>query len=217
MSFAIISTASPEYHSAIERFVPTWHANSGAEQINVYRLDGRTWADCILQRNEILHEQLSRRIGQRVLCLDIDCLVLRDLSGGFSSDHAFSVARWPHVQMGVLFVNMTREFPWQDWLDETLAEVKRAYLDRDARHVNRQCDTLAWQPRLHAIHREVCQLGEWEWNYSCKEVYQWQRDLPPLQSVTRILHLKGHGQWPQEKLRLAKRLWPAELAGLDIA
>jgi len=215
MPFSIISTASPDYISAVERFVPTWQANSGAERVDVFRLDGHDWARCIVQRNEILHEQLTARIGQKVLALDVDCLVLRDLSAGFSPDHAISVARWPEVQMGVCFFNLAFDFPWREWLDETLAAVKRAYLSRDATHINRQCDTLAWRPRLHAIWRSVCQLGEWEWNYSCKELYQWERDLPPLQTVTRVLHLKGHGKWPAQKLSLAKRLWPEALACLD--
>lgn len=214
MSFTIISTISPDFQSALDIFVSTWYANSGASEIVIHEINQGSWPANIIRRNEILHaEVISRSIrGEKVLSLDIDTLVLRDLSGGFSDDHAFSVAGWPDVNMGVFFLNTSVRFPWRQWMDATLARVKRDCVVRDPSQPNRRCDTEAWRPRLWSYPAHVCKLGTWEWNYHHKEMHQWQRDLPLLRDITKVLHLKGHGDWPMDKIEFAKRLWPEELS-----
>lgn len=218
MSFTIISTYSPEFARALDVFVPTWYANSRAERIVIHRIEEQgSWAANIIRRNQIIHDEVVKRAAnrERVLSLDIDILVLKDLSAGFCDEHPFSVAGWPDVNMGVFFLNTAVPFPWRQWMDETLARVLRECPQRDPQHVNRRCDTEVWRPRLHQAFRHVCKLGVWEWNYHCREMHQWERDLPALRDVVRLIHLKGHGDWPAEKLDFAKRLWPKELSCLQ--
>jgi hypothetical protein len=215
MSFTIISTISPDFASALDVFVPTWHANSGASEIAIHTIDQGSWSANIVERNQIIHDEVVGRSarGEKVLSLDIDCLVLRDLSGGFSPDHPFSVSRWPEVQMGAAFFNTSIDFPWKEWMDATMAMVRERCTYRDTTRDNRQHDQFVWKPRLWAVPDKVCKLGDWEWNYNFKEIHQWERDLPLLRDITKVLHLKGHGPpWPMDKIEFAKRLWPEELS-----
>ena len=221
--FTIISTYSPDFASALDLFVPTWLTNSGASEIVIHDIDAGTWMENIVARNQIIHDEVVARSsrGEKVLSLDIDTLVLRDLSGGFSGDHAFSVARWPEVQMGVTFFNTARPFKWNRWMGDTLRMIQKECVyrgpkTRNPQYENRQCDQKVWKPRLWSTPDEVCKLGEWEWNYNAKESHQWERDLPTLKDITRVLHLKGHGKWPRERLEFAKRLWPKELECLEL-
>jgi len=214
MGFTIVSTYTDDFASALGLFVPTWEANAGATDIVIHHIEDQgSWAANIIRRNEILHDAILAGVERRepILSLDIDTLVLRDLSGGFSPDHAISVAGWPDVNMGVTFFNTRAAFPWRKWMDETRRLVQTKCPQRDPKHVNRRCDTEVWRPRLHQVFRDVCKLGLWEWNYHCREMHQWERDLPVLRDVCRVLHLKGHGDWPREKIDFAKRLWPEEL------
>lgn len=215
MSYVIISTISPDFESARDLFVPTWTANSGASEIVIHDIDAGSWAANIVARNQIIHDEVVARsaTGQKVLSLDIDCLVIRDLYGGFSADHPISVSRWPEVQMGAAFFNTSIDFPWAKWMGDTMAMVREKCSYRDPRRDNRQHDQFVWKPRLWAIEKQVCKLGDWEWNYNFKEWHQWERDLPTLKDITKVLHVKGHGPpWPMDKIEFAKRLWPKELA-----
>ena len=216
MSFTIITTLSPEFERAHRDFIPTWYANSGADQIVVHPIDEGSWVGNIVKRAEILNIELIARLprGEKVLALDADCLVLKNLEAGFLDDHIMSVARWPNVNMGVVFFNLGVKFKWVRWLLDTLAMIKEeAKKDRKASH---ECDQVIWRPRLHAHAQLIYKLPEWEWNYNNFELHQWRHELPAIRDVAKVIHIKGHGDWQyaelDAKLRLAKELWPKELA-----
>lgn len=218
MGFSIITTLSPDFtRRAEEVFFPTWHANSGADEIVIHKIDEGSWVANIAKRAEILRDELLARLprGEHVLALDADCLVLLALGGGFSDDHIVSVARWPNVNLGVVFFNLGVPFKWERWLNDIVREIQdeAGRPDRKATH---ECDQVVWRPRLQAMSDRVLQLSEWEWNYNCFDLPQWRRELPGIKSVVRVIHIKGHGDWQyaklDEKLDYARELWPEELA-----
>jgi hypothetical protein len=219
MGFTIITTISPEFTRAERDFFPTWHANSGADSIVVHKIDEGSWPENILKRAEIFRDELIARMrrGENVLLLDADCIVLRDLSGGFSDKHSISVARWPQVNMWVAFFNLARPpvpIPWKALLRSVAGEIAtKVAAGHTASH---ECDQVVWRPHLHRIEGYVLRLAEWEWNYNCFDLPQWQRELPKLKEITRVIHIKGHGDWEyaqlDAKLDYARALWPKELA-----
>lgn len=219
MGFSIITTLSPEFARARRDFIPTWEANAGADDIVVHEIDEGTWVGNIVKRAEIIVAELLKRLprGEKVLALDADCLVLRDLAGGFSEHHIMSLARWPQVNMGVVFFNLAVDFKWGRWLGDTLEEIKEeATRERKATH---ECDQVVWRPRLHAIEEKIYKLSEWEWNYNTFDYNYWRHELPKIKDIVRVLHIKGHGDWNyaalDTKLRFAKRNWPEECACIE--
>lgn len=218
VSFSIITTVSPEFARAERDLIPTWHANSGADEIVVRQIDAGSWEKNIAARAEVVRAELLFRLecGERyVLSLDADCLVLRDLSSGFSDKHLMSIARWPSVNLGVVFYTLAPDFNWTRWLNRWVERVQWAAAQR-VRNVNHECEQAVMRTELHAMAPRIDKLAEWEWNYSEFDLPTWHRDLPKLKDIVRVLHLKGHGAWDytrlDEKLALAKKLWPKEMA-----
>lgn len=221
MSFTIITTLSPEFERARTDFIPTWEANAGADEIIVHEIDEGTWVGNIVKRAEVLVDELLTRLprGEKVLALDADCLVLRDLSGGFSDDHMMSVARWPNVNLGVVFYNLAVEYKWRRWLCDTVDLIREeGKKDHKPSH---ELDQAVWRPRLHEIDDRIFKLAEHEWNYNTFPLDYWKIELPQLVDITRVLHIKGHGDWNfsdlDRKLAYAKTLWPKELACITSA
>jgi hypothetical protein len=220
MGFTIITTVSPDFREAAERvFFPTWRANAGADEIVVHPIDKGQWHKNIAKRADILTGELCERTRhrERVLSLDADCLILNDLSEGFSPEHAISVARWPHVNMGVAFFNLARQpwpFRWRRWLAGIRMQIHGHVLGGHTK--NWECDQVIWRPKLHQIAAQVYRLAEWEWNYNEFDLPQWKRELPKLRDITRVVHIKGHGDWGyaqlDAKVAYLKELWPKELA-----
>lgn len=219
MSYTIITTLSPEFERARRDFIPTWEANAGADEIIVHEIDEGSWVKNIVKRAEVLVDELLTRLprGEKVLALDADCLVLRDLSGGFSDNHMMSVARWPNVNLGVVFFNLAVDYKWERWLRDTVDLIREE--GEKPRKDTHECDQCVWRPRLHEIAERIYQLAEWEWNYNTFPLDHWQIELPALVDITRVLHVKGHGDWTfadlDRKLAYAKTLWPKELACIE--
>jgi hypothetical protein len=221
LSFAIITTISPEFEIAREVFFPTWYANSGADKIVIHEIDEGAWHKNILARAHVLRDEIAARASrkERFLFLDADCLVLGDLSGGFSADHCMSVARWPNVNMGVAFFNLAVQpmpFRWRKWIHWIVMQIQvKVAAGHTPQH---ECDQVIWRPRLHQIHPMVCRLEELEFNYSEFDLPYWKRLLPQIRPIgwPRVVHIKGHGDWEyaqlDEKLAYLKTLWPEELA-----
>jgi len=216
MSFTILTTLSPAFARAWRDFMPSWHANSGADEIVIRPIDEGSWQRNIVRRAEILCDELLARVpaGRKVLLLDADCLVLRDLSSGFSDRHIISVARWPNVNLGVLFFNLALPFKWASWLRDTVAQIQQE--GAKPHRPTHELDQKIWRPRLQAMSSNILQLAEWEWNYNAFDLPNWQRELPAIRDVVRVLHIKGHGDWEyaelDRKLDFARKLWPEQLA-----
>lgn len=217
MSFTIISTLSPGFARARRDFIPSWEANSGAKEIVIHEIDEGSWVKNIVRRAEIIRDELllRARAGEKVLALDADCLVLRDLSEGFCDGRIISVARWPNVNLGVVFFNLAVEFKWRRFLCDTV-EMIREEAAREDRKPTHECDQVVWRPRLHAMESLIYKLPEWEWNYNNFEFAQWEHELPKIRDLVRVIHIKGHGDWNyaklDRKLDYARELWPKRLA-----
>jgi hypothetical protein len=212
MSFTIITTLSPDYTEAWRQIMPTWFVNSGASEIVVHRIDEGGWVANIIRRNEIMRDEILQRMQgkQRVLFIDADCLILRPLGGGFSDTCPMSLARWPEVNMGVFFVNLTVPFDWENWMQRI---IKLVWKDAQKPHKpTHGYDQFVWQPCVNTIPDQVAKLDEDEWNYNNFDVPQWEIDLPRIKDTVRIWHLKGHGAWSKEKLEFLHRAFPRELA-----
>ncbi len=216
MGFTIITTVSPDFAHLERQFMPTWYANSGATEIVVRHLDDGPWDRNISQRAGILSNELLSRVAreERVLLLDADCLVLRDLSGGFSDRHAISVARWPNPNMGVACFNLGISFPWRTWLPEVAREIHN--LPAREGSAQKVFDQTVWTPKLRGMSKYVYRLQESIWNYNSTDLDQWRDELPQMRNAVRVLHFKGHGEWQKyqfpERLAAAKALWPDLLA-----
>jgi hypothetical protein len=221
MGYTIITTVSPDFERARRDFIPTWEANAGADEIVIHEINEGSWVGNIVKRAEILMGELLERLprGEKVLALDADCIVLRDLSDGFSDDHIISVARWPNVNLGVVMFNLAVEFKWERWLADTLVGIQEE--GSKPRKASHECDQVVWRPRMHAIEDRINKLAEWEWNYNTFDYGSFHHELPKLVDLCRIVHFKGHGDWEwaecDRKMRLLKQLWPKEMACIESA
>ncbi len=227
--FTLISTVSPDFEPMAERvFFPTF-GNAGAARVVIHRIDAGSWAGNIGARAEIIQQEILNRYyhKERLLFIDADCMVLRDLSGGFSQYHAVSVARWPSPNMGVLYCNLAVEpgafdasgqTTWPAFMAAVTRDIGRAAKKR-RRDPMLECDQPVWRHYLQVIVKRLYRLPEWEYNYSEFDLPVWRRQLPNLQPIMKVLHVKGHGDWKLAKLRdkvaYAKTLWPEELACIE--
>ena len=214
MSFTIITACTPNYADVLRYCMPSWIKHSGAERIIVTRIEGGSpeyeraeWYRSVAMRCEAMRDAVLDAMarGERVLAMDIDCVVLKNLGGGFSPDHAFSAARWPDINMGVLFMNTAVAFEFEPFLNEMAARVR----DRCGRLAAnpgekwRPGDQDIWREMLKREERHVCKLDWREWNF-CDHPQFWDVEMKKYKDVIRVAHLKG---------RLGMR--PAPLAALD--
>lgn len=236
--FDIVTTVSPDFREMFDAiFRPTWE-NAGAAEVIVHEIDEGSWPGNIKRRAEVLRDEALSRLPHlaiqsdktiktveptkppRWIALDADCMVLRDLSGAFADNRMLSVARWPNVNMGVVAYNMpaATKRTWEWLLDGVVRDVTRHATRRMERDPNPmlECDQAVWRPRLHGMEQHIHKLPEWIWNYSNFDLPQWRLELPDLQPLLRVLHIKGHGDWGlarlSDKVAYAKTLWPKELS-----
>lgn len=204
--FTIITALSPDYAKAMEYFIPSWFANSGADEIVIHRIDEGSWAKNAVRRGEIVLREVRGRSGSRVLMLDADCMVLGNLSGGFT-DQPLAMARWPRPNIGVTFINLATDFPVCDWLAEVVDATKQS-LGVDTEPESGYCiDQRAWHLKLAEIEEHVTKLDENVWNYNRLGLGQWRKDLPAIKDDVKILHFKYHGKWPVDCIDYAKELF----------
>jgi hypothetical protein len=224
--FTIITTVSPDFRDRFDTvFRPTWE-NAGAAEIVVHDIDAGSWPGNVRERARHMRGEVLRRVGngERVLFLDADCIVIRDLSGGFSPDHAISVARWPNPNMGVAFFNLAVDparFTWPGFIMYVVTDIERKVgrrLERDENPML-ECDQPVWRHYLQTVVAKVFRLPEWEYNYSEFDLPVWTRQLPNLRPILKVLHIKGHGDWQfaelDKKVAYAKTLWPEELSCIE--
>jgi hypothetical protein len=226
MGFTIVAAYTPSYVETLRYCLPSWR-NSGASKIVLEQLPDITgpketaWYDGTAARCEAHYRNITAALdrGERVLALDVDCVVLKDLSSGFSADHPISVARWPDFNMGVMFFNPSSPLrhpafdhlpPPIDWL-----EWVRSVTDRIRDNCQRYkgtlrpaggcwlADQMAWQSEVQEIQSSVNKLDADVWNF-CPHLNDWEREWERVKDRVKIVHLKGQGQ--SEKHGLPKRL-----------
>jgi len=229
MSFTIISTISPDFEDGRKLFVPSWYRNSGAEFIDLKAVDGGTWYENIILRNEHIRDTI--RSGKRIVSLDLDCFVLDRLDEGFDGVHPIAVARWPQPNMGVLFLDGMVDFDWRaffapliaritarcrnprTWGDGTQWQPDKVWADK--RQKGRFGDQYPWHDALKAIEPQVRKLDMNVWNF-CYQPENWQAMLLRHQENVKIIHVKGRGRWEQQphirdKIDLVRRMFPEQI------
>lgn len=229
MSFTIVSTISPDFEDGRKLFVPSWYRNSGAEHINLKSINGGTWYENIILRNE--HIRDSIRAGKRIVSLDLDCFVLGDLADGFDGVHPIGVARWPEPNMGVLFLDGTVPFDWEAFFCPLIARITaRCRNPRTWGDGKQWRSEEAWQPKyqkgrfgdqypwhdaLKRIEPQVRKLDMNIWNF-CYQPEDWDTQLTLCRDVVRIVHVKGRGRWEQQphirgKIDLVRKMFPDKI------
>ena len=214
-NFTIVTACTPNYAEVMRYCMPSWIKHSGAERIVVRCIAGGSpeyeraeWYRSVAARCEAMRDATLDAMakGERVLAMDIDCIVLRCLAGGFSPDHAFSAARWPDVNMGVLFMNTSVRFDFKSFLNEMATRVRERcnHLAANPGKKWRAGDQDIWQEMLQQEERHVCKLDWHEWNF-CDHPQFWDAAMGKHREKIRIAHLKGRlGMRPAPLAALAK-------------
>ncbi len=212
MSFTIVTSVSPNYADVLQFCMPSWIKWSGASSIIVNRIEsesydgesawqagdqpGESWYANVILRCEAMRDSTLQAMhrGERVLALDIDCVALQDLSGGFSEEHAFSAASWcgwPDINMGVLFFNTNLDYPFEEFLNEMAVNVR----ERCESLIENPGDTWTagdedvWREMLQREEQHVCKLDWLEWNF-CDHPQHWNKQMRRHKDKIRIAHIK---------------------------
>lgn len=206
MSFTILAAATPNYAEMLRYTLPSWFKNSGADKILVERLEmaegsrETAWYDNVAARCWAMTRNIMDAFdrGERVITLDVDCVVLGNLEDGFSDDHPISIARWPNVNMGVMFWTGSSKLPYcYDWLVAVAARVeKNCKIARGKLRKAGGCflaDQSVWEDELHKVEQHVHKLDANVWNF-CPLPEKWERDFLEHKDRIKIVHLKGQGQ-----------------------
>lgn len=131
------------------------------------------------------------RSHRPMILMDADCLVLKDLTGGFCDDRPLSVTRWPTINMGVLFLNTTIDWPFIEFIDE-FAERAEAHCRAQAKeghyHSKGGDQDVMWQ-MMTDLDDDVCKLSWRIWNYMFG-VRTTQEQLDQYADAMRVLHIK---------------------------
>lgn len=210
MSFVIATAVNAAFAPVLKESMPSWIKNSGASEIRVHRFESPEYENpnlafyaavplrCAAMREAIL-DAVERQ--ERLVFLDADAFTIRNIEGGFSDNHAFSVARWPRWNMGVIFVNTLRPFPWRIVLDRMVDEVAR----RCCRLATTSPDELVpddqhvWQEILGEVTDEVHKLDWHEWNM-CIHWREWREHVLRYRDTMRIAHLKTRSKHWRDNL-----------------
>jgi len=205
VSFTILAACTPNYAEILRYTLPSWFKNSGADKILVERLEmaagprETAWYDNVAARCHAMTRNILAAFdrGERVLALDVDCVVLKSLESGFSPDHPISIARWPNVNMGVMFWQPYFDFPYRGWLEAVADRVSRnCDIARGKLRKAGGCflaDQSVWEDELKKMEEHVHKLDEMVWNF-CPLPETWIRDFLEHKDAIRIVHMKGQGQ-----------------------
>ena len=157
--FSMSAVASERYRGLADLCVPTWTRNAGAEAVNIDYHEDVGWHKSLVQRAKFWRRRTLEAVAARrpVVLMDVDCVVLSPIAGGFSDSHPISVARWPNINIGVLFINTLVPFPFADFFDEFVDRLQAARQTKCA-------DQDLMRGMLHARADSVCKLDARIWN-----------------------------------------------------
>ena len=207
MTFIISTTASASYRSVLDYCLPSWYQNSGASRIDIHLHNNekglsltQQYLANIITRCERMRDAVHSANGRKLLLMDCDCLVLRNLAEGFSDSKPISVAHWPEINMGVLFFNMELDWPFDEFIDEfadkatrrcrmlmrmSPCEVKRHSTDQ----VIMAELLLARDTAVHKLDGKV-----WNFRYSVRTT---KAELDEHKAEMRVLHLRVRTTKPE--------------------
>ncbi len=199
MGFRIVTTVSFDYAKAADFCLPSWRKHSGSDDIAIrYHkvLEGnRTerWFRAVKERVVTIRDEV--RIAavekRKLLILDGDCLVIRNLADGFAGGKPIAVARWPNVNMGVIFLNTNMGWPFLAFFEEYVRKALEHIDEQIRTHVSRNgADQDVFVPMLHAIEHDVAKLDVDEWNLPMSENPDSRKRLEKHKDKVRIIHLR---------------------------
>ncbi len=199
MSFRIVTTVSSDYRFVLDRCLPSWYHNSGASRIDVHlhetSTDRHRWAMNVIERCRNMQKAVHEAAGEKLLFLDADCLVVDNLAGGFSDRHPISVARWPNINLGVLFLNMTLGYDVVGFMDRFAARG----IDYCTKHKASQgLDQNVMIEMLADIEGKVCKLHDAVWNCQIRNDTT-REQATERKTRAKILHLVGAGGGPKKE------------------
>jgi len=199
MGFRIVTTVSFDYAKAADFCLPSWRKCSGADDFVIRyhkTLEGsRTgrWFRAVKERVSTMMHELRQAVAdkRKLLCMDSDCIVLRVLANGFAEGKPIAVARWPNVNMGVIFLNTDMDWPFLAFFEE-YARKSLEYIDEQIRtHVARNgADQDIFVPMLHGIEADIAKLDVDEWNLPMSEHPKSRDRLEKHKDKVRIIHLR---------------------------
>ena len=215
MCFDIVSTISADYIHGVPLFVPSWFRNSGASQVRIYIGQAKTFYESIIERNANLMDAVLNANGVPILALDLDCFIVKSVAGGFDGKHPIAVARWPAVNMGVVFFDTRIKFDWKGFFVPLVERITsrcrdpRTWGNKDMK--GRFGDQYDWMDSLKMAEEHVRKLDMNEWNF-CHQPEDWEVAMNLHHKSIRIVHIKGRGDWHleryQKKLRLTRDTFP---------
>jgi hypothetical protein len=192
MRFTMFSVASTAYQEVAELCVPSWRWHAGAEKVEVFSYDdsrhsanipkqwktaqpirARAWAGAV---------QNAVATGVPVVLMDVDCMVLDSIAEGFDGTHPLAVARWPIINIGVLFVDVRIPFPFVAFFNDFAARVEAVPRER----LGATTDQDIMQEKLHD-HEEFVNKLSYKWNltFDVRHGTKRKADYPD----PRIIHL----------------------------
>jgi hypothetical protein len=191
-AFRIVTVATDGYMQHVApHFMPSWD-KAGACAIDVLpmpsdasRTTGNHDDTALARRVRVICDYLMQHAGERVVCLDLDCFVVRPLGDGFTGK-PFGVTRWPDLNMGVVFFDLPAHpvAYWGEFCRQWIAEAVRiasysVIPDQEAlqsvliRHYEQDVEKLDWRA----------------WNFCCGRS-RIVDELPAHTKTVRVVHLK---------------------------
>ena len=194
-----MTTVSSDYRFVLDRCLPSWYHNSGASRIDVHlhetSTDRHRWAMNVIERVKTMHRAVREARGEKLLFLDADCLVLGNLSDGFSDTKPISVARWPHINLGVMFLNMAVDYPLCEFFDEFASRAISYCL---ANRTSQELDQAIMVEMLAKIEPAIHKLDARIWNHQVRSDAT-REQIEACRPTTKILHLIGRGGGPKKE------------------
>ena len=199
--FDIFVSVCSNYVPLFSALFPGWLRNSGANQIIVNTLPEtpsdylyrQRWHTNTMRRcqamQEIVLDYTSK--GKRIVAMDADCIILKNLSGGFHPTLPISVAHWPDFNMGVMFFNGQVDFDFPKLFSKVTPRIVATNTSLVTRPEQDWliADEFIWREELKRYGKFVHKLNWFEWNY-CGPPEDWPSVLPTIKDTVRVLHPK---------------------------
>ncbi len=201
MGFTIGTALSFGYRPVLDFCLPSWVRNSGADRIEIKMYSepeaehfSQRYLKNLITRCELFRGFIRDAIARKtkLLLLDADCLVLQDVSGGFSPTKPFALTRWPNINMGVMFLNTELPWPFVEFFDTFIERATKRCEHAAERGPNAflsDNDQPVMIDMLSKHDSDVEKLPAKTWNFTYSDPWTKER-LAKYRDTIKILHLR---------------------------
>lgn len=234
MRYKVYAACSDNYREIAAMCVPSWYQNLRfpCKEIQVEFFPHSksecpevAWLENAVTRMKLLSKAVENAVksGVSLVSLDVDCFVLGDLGEGFSESHPFSIARWPDINIGVMFFNTSIRTSslWCNglttFLDSQIEHRCDEFIRRRPKKF-RMGDQEVWEEFFHKNVHQVCKLDADVWNlcYSLEErgeggkkFPRFEQELVKNKDRVKVIHWKArHHGMSNPALAIIKREFP---------